>query len=247
VTRADRQPCREGRENDLRLSIVVPVLNEAGTLYDALARLQPLRKRGAEVVVVDGGSSDGSAAAARPFADKVLESPRGRALQMNAGGRAAANDVLLFLHADTRLPPTADLMIRDALRRSARVWGRFDIRLSGDRPLLRVVEFFMNQRSRLTAITTGDQAMFVRREVFERLGGFPELPLMEDVALSARLKRESRPLCLRPRVLASSRKWEREGAVRTILLMWWLRLAFFLGANPSDLARRYYGRDGQQP
>ena len=247
MTRADRQPDQEGRENESHLSIVVPVLNEAATLADALARLQPLRTRGTEIIVVDGGSHDGSETAARPFADAVLVSPRGRALQMNAGARIATGAMLLFLHADTRLPPDADLLICAALKRSGRTWGRFDIRLSGRGPLLRVVEFFMNQRSRLTGIATGDQAIFVSRAAFEKVGGFPALALMEDVAFSARLKRKSRPLRLRARVVASSRKWDREGALRTILLMWRLRLAFFLGADPSDLARRYYGRDGQQP
>lgn len=247
MTRVDRQPGEEARENDLRCSVVVPVLNEAATLAINLARLKPFRTRGAEVIVVDGGSRDGSAEAAGPFADRVLVATAGRASQMNAGARVASGDVLLFLHADARLPPDADLRIRTALERSNRVWGRFDIRLSGHGPLLRVVEFFMNLRSRLTGIATGDQAMFVRRSAFEKLGGFPALALMEDVAFSARLKRESRPLCLRARVVASSRKWEREGALRTIWLMWRLRLAYFLGADPSDLARRYYGHDGQQP
>jgi rSAM/selenodomain-associated transferase 2 len=231
----------------LQVSIVVPVLNEGPMLADLLSSLQPLRARGAEVIVVDGGSHDGSAEAARPLADTVLESPRGRALQMNAGARVASGDVLLFLHADTRLPLHADLLIGAALARSDRVWGRFDVRLSGDRSVLRIVECLMNQRSRLTGIATGDQAIFVRRATFEKVGGFPTLALMEDVAFAARLKRESRPLCLRERVVASSRKWEREGALRTIWLMWRLRLAFFCGADPSDLARRYYRRDGQQP
>jgi rSAM/selenodomain-associated transferase 2 len=246
VTHSDR-PSDQGREHAARLSIVVPVLNEAATLADGLAHLEPLRKRGAEVIVVDGGSHDGSIEAVRAFADTVLSSPQGRALQMNAGARVATGAVLLFLHADTRLPPDADFAIRAALGRSARVWGRFDIRLSGDSTLLRVVEFFMNQRSRLTGIATGDQGIFVKRAAFDKAGGFPALALMEDVAFSARLKRESRPLCLRARVLASSRKWEREGALRTIWLMWRLRLAFFLGADPSDLARRYYRSDGQSP
>lgn len=246
MTRTDRYSDDARREGNARLSIVVPVLNEAATLAESLAHLQPLRVRGAEVIVVDGGSHDGCLDAARPFADTVLASPRGRALQMNAGARAATGAVLLFLHADTRLPPDADLTIRAALAHSARVWGRFDIRLSGERPLLRVVEFFMNLRSRLTGIATGDQAIFVTRAAFDRAGGFPALALMEDVALSARLKHASRPLCLRARVVASSRKWQREGALRTIWLMWRLRLAFFLGADPSDLARRYYRRDHRQ-
>ncbi|MFO1205007.1 MAG: TIGR04283 family arsenosugar biosynthesis glycosyltransferase [Burkholderiales bacterium] len=229
------------------LSIVIPVLDEAQTLATALALLQPLRARSVEVIVVDGGSRDGSAGIARPFADQVLESARGRALQMNVGARAARGSVLIFLHADTRLPPAADDAIRAGLQRSGCRWGRFDVRFSGDRCVLRLVAFLMNQRSRLTGIVTGDQAMFVRRAIFEKVGGFPPLALMEDVALSARLKREGPPLCLRPRVVTSSRKWEREGALRTIWLMWRLRLAFFCGADPGDLARRYYRGDGQLP
>jgi rSAM/selenodomain-associated transferase 2 len=234
----------ETLDDDVRLSVVVPVLNEAPNLADALASLQPLRHRGAEIIVVDGGSLDRSVALARPFADAVLGGPRGRASQMNAGARVARGNWLLFLHADARLPRDADLLIRAAQRHGDRVWGRFDVRLSGDHPLLRIVEFFMNYRSRLTGIATGDQAIFVRRDTFESVGGFPPLPLMEDIALSAQLKRASRPLCLRERVTASSRKWEREGTIRTTLLMWRLRLAFFLGADPSDLARRYYHRNG---
>lgn len=247
MTRTDRPPDETRNEGDAWLSIVVPVLNEAATLPANLAHLQPLRARGAEVIAVDGGSHDGSLEAARPFADSVLASPRGRAAQMNAGARVASGTVLLFLHADTRLPPDADGLIAAALEHGGSVWGRFDIRLSGNAPLLRVVEFCMNLRSRLTGIATGDQAIFVTRTAFEKVGGFPALALMEDIAFSARLKRESRPLCLRARVVASSRRWERAGAVRTILLMWRLRLAFFLGADPSELARRYYSRDGQTP
>lgn len=245
MTPPDRSSDLE-REHALRLSIVVPVLNEGATLADSLAHLQPLRARGAEVIVVDGGSHDRSIEVARPFADAVLASQCGRAWQMNAGAHAATGTVLLFLHADTRLPPAADLTIRAALARSERVWGRFDIRLSGERCLLRVVELFMNGRSRLTGIATGDQGIFVARAAFEKVGGFPPLALMEDVVLSTRLKRESRPLCLRARVVSSSRKWERDGALRTIFLMWRLRLAFFLGADASELARRYY-RDGGVP
>ncbi len=241
----------DGHGDDVRqgvdtwLSIIVPVLDEAETLAEALACLQPLRSRGAEVIVVDGGSRDGGAVIARPFADRVLASARGRAMQMNTGARAAQGSVLLFLHADTRLPPGADSAIDAALMRSNRVWGHFDVGLSSHRLLLRLVAFLMNQRSRLTGIATGDQGIFVRRATFEKVRGFLPLALMEDIALSRQLKRESRPLCLRPPVVTSSRKWEREGALRTIWLMWWLRLAFFCGADPAALARRYYQRDGQ--
>lgn len=227
----------------LRLSIVVPVLNECRVIAACLARLQALRTRGHEVIVVDGGSDDGTATLARPLADHLATSPRGRAAQMNAGARIATGGVLLFLHADTTLPADADHLIRDGLASGCHAWGRFDVRLTGKGAALRIVETCMNLRSRLTGIATGDQAMFVRRTTFEEVGGFPSVALMEDIALSARLKRAGRPLCLGRRVVSSSRKWEREGPLRTIWLMWRLRLAFFLGADPSDLARRYYRSD----
>jgi rSAM/selenodomain-associated transferase 2 len=222
-----------------RLSIVIPVLNEAGLIAEALVRLQPLRARGAELIVVDGGSTDGTADQAAPLVSRLVRAPKGRATQMNAGARAATGDILLFLHADTRLPEDADRVIAEAFAAGA-VWGRFDVRLSGGHPLLRVVEALMNRRSRLTGIATGDQALFVRRDVFERAGGFPEIALMEDIALSRRLKRAARPACPRARVVASSRRWEENGIVRTILLMWWLRLRYFFGADPADLVRVYY-------
>ena len=238
-----RQVWFDRGERALGLSIVMPVLNDAHALTDALRSLEPLRRRGAQIIVVDGGSGDGSVDAARPLADVVLPSSRGRAVQMNTGASVARGDVLLFVHADTRLPVDADLLILEALARNHQSWGRFDVRLNSCHPLLRLVESLMNVRSRLTGIATGDQAMFVRRTTFEKLGGFPPIALMEDVAFAARLKRESKPLCLRARVTVSSRKWEREGAIRTILLMWRLRLAFFLGADPDELARRYYRCD----
>lgn len=245
---ADRHSDGTCHVGDAWLSIVVPVLDEAETLAEVLAHLQPLRSRGAEVIVVDGGSRDASVQIARSFADRVLASARGRALQMNAGARAAHGSVLLFLHADTLLPPAADDAIRTGLAASNRRWGRFDVRLSGERLVLGLVAFLMNQRSRLTGIATGDQGMFVHRATFEKVGGFPPLALMEDIAMSSRLKRESRPLCLRPPVVTSSRKWEREGALRTIWRMWRLRLAFFCGADAGDLARHYYYcRNGRAP
>jgi rSAM/selenodomain-associated transferase 2 len=211
------------------LSVVVPVLNEAAGIRAALEALAPLRARGHEVIVVDGGSSDSTADIAAGLCDRVLSAPRGRAAQMNAGARAANGDMLLFLHADTRLP--ADFTIPDSA-----VWGRFDVRIDGRHPLLKVVACAMNLRSRLTGIATGDQAMFVRRAVFP---GFPEIPLMEDVALSKVLKQRGRPTCLHEKVTTSGRRWEERGVLRTILLMWRLRLLYFLGARPEDLARRY--------
>lgn len=222
------------------LSIIVPVLNEAGIITECLARLQPLRLAGAEVIVVDGSSTDGTAERAAPLATRVLRSHKGRAVQMNAGARAAGGEILLFLHADTALPAEADRCLVGTMAAGA-TWGRFDVRLSGRHPLLRGVETLMNWRSRLTGIATGDQALFVRRDLFERAGGYPEIPLMEDIALSKILKRHARPACLRARVETSSRRWEERGLLRTIFLMWELRLRYFLGADPADLARRYYG------
>ena len=222
-----------------RLSIVMPVLNEAAGIAAALAALAPLRARGAEVIVVDGGSRDGTPDLARPLADRVLTAPRGRALQMNAGATAATGDAVLFLHADTRLPDDADALVFAALK-NMRVWGRFDVRFAdGALPL---VAASMNVRSRLSGIATGDQAMFMTWNAFSRAGGFPEIALMEDVALSACLKHLSRPACLRARVTTSPRRWRRHGTLRTVLTMWRLRLAFYFGADPNRLARAYgYG------
>ena len=217
-----------------RLTILVPVLNEAGGIGEALGALTPLRARGHEVIVVDGGSTDGSADLAAPLCDQLVRSPRGRAAQMNAGARVAHGDALVFLHADTRLPDDAHVLIAEALERSA--WGRFDVRIASERWLLRMVACAMNLRSRLTGIATGDQAIFVRRDAF---AGFPEIPLMEDIAFSRTMKRRSRPACLRARVTTSARRWEANGVLRTILLMWRLRLLYALGITPQRLAREY--------
>jgi rSAM/selenodomain-associated transferase 2 len=222
-----------------RLSIIIPVLDEAERIAAALAALAPFRRNGAEVIVVDGGSRDGTADIARPLADAVVTAPRGRATQMNAGAAGAQGDVLLFLHADTRLPDGADRLIHDGLARTGRAWGRFDIAIAGRRAVLPAVACAMNLRSRLTGIATGDQAMFVTRAAFAQVGGFADIALMEDIELSRRLKRVSPPLALRARVTTSGRRWEQHGVVRTILLMWRLRLAYFLGAEPAVLARRY--------
>lgn len=222
----------------MRLSVVIPALNEATHIGALLADLGPARAAGAELILVDGDSTDGTAALASPAVDRVLTAPRGRSSQMNAGARVAAGDVLWFLHADTRVPPEAPELLLDACRRGA-TWGRFDVRLSGRLPVLRLVERAMSLRSRLTGIATGDQGIFVTRAAFERVAGFPQIPLMEDIAISKALRRQGRPACLRTRVLTSSRRWEEQGAIRTILLMWRLRLAFALGADPHRLARLY--------
>jgi rSAM/selenodomain-associated transferase 2 len=221
------------------ISIIIPALNEAGGIADTLEPLAELRGAGHEVLVVDGGSRDATVQVAAPLADRVLVSGRGRGRQMNAGAAAARGEILLFLHADTRLPPGADRSILEGLDRSGKGWGRFDVRLTGRHPLLRLTARAFSLRSRITGTATGDQAIFVRRGWFERAGGFPDIPLMEDLALSRTLKRMGRPLCLRERVLTSSRRWEERGIVRTILLMWGLRLAYYLGADPAKLARRY--------
>ncbi len=222
-----------------KLSIVVPVLNEAGAICAALHRLARYRSRDVELIVADGGSSDDTVALARPLADRVLMAPRGRAPQMNAGAAAATGSVLLFLHCDCVLPDDADRLVLDGLTQSGAAWGRFDVRIDGRHPLLRVVAAMMNMRSRLTGIATGDQAMFARKDAFEQAGQFPDIPLMEDIAFSRAMKRLSPPLCLRAKVVTSGRRWEKHGVVRTMVLMWRLRLSYFLGADPRDLARRY--------
>lgn len=217
-----------------RLSIVIPTLNEARGIRAALEALEPLRVHGHELIVADGGSRDDTARIAQGLCDRVVQARRGRALQMNAGARAATGDALVFLHADTRLPVHADRMILQALQICR--WGRFDVQIDGSHPLLRVVAFSMNVRSRLTGIATGDQAIFVRRAAF---AGFPEIPLMEDIAFSAAMKRGGRPACLRSRVLTSGRRWESRGVLRTVGLMWRLRLLYFFGVSAERLARRY--------
>ena len=212
----------------------MPTLNEAARIGAALEALAPLRAHGHEVIVVDGGSDDATVDLARPLADRVLTSARGRALQMNAGARAARGEALLFLHADTQLPARADELILRALARSA--WGRFDVEIESRHPLLKVVAAAMNLRSRLSGIATGDQAIFVRRDAFP---GFPQIALMEDIALSRVLKRRGRPACLRERARTSGRRWEARGVLRTIFLMWRLRLLYALGVAPQRLAREY--------
>lgn len=226
------------------LSIVVPVLNEAGQVAQRLALLAPLRARGVEVIVVDGGSQDGTADLARNGADQVVVAPRGRASQMNAGALASRAPHLLFLHADTLLPPNADRLIASALSALTTgtpraCWGRFDVQIDGQLRGLRMVAAFMNARSRLTGIATGDQGLFMTRAAFDAVGGFPPIALMEDVAMSQRLLKLGRPACLRDKVRTSGRRWEQHGLWRTIVLMWRLRLAYFFGASPDQLALRY--------
>ena len=220
------------------LSIVMPALNEAAGIAPLLMALQPLRARGVEIVLADGGSTDGTVQQAAPWVDAVVAPGRGRAVQMNAGAAAASADRLLFLHADTRLPPLADVQVVQALAAGA-CWGRFDVRIAGRPPMLRVVAALMNLRSRLSGIATGDQAIFVSRAAFVQVGGYPVQPLMEDIELSRRLKRLGRPACLRSKVCTSGRRWELHGVWRTIFLMWWLRWRYWRGEPAARLAQAY--------
>jgi len=221
----------------LTVAVVLPVLNEADTLPAALARLQ--EQSPDQIIVVDGGSRDATRRIAQAApAVRLLGSAPGRAVQMNAGAAATSADILLFLHADTRLPPGALDAVRAAVS-AGRVWGRFDVRLDGARAAYRVIEWFMNRRSALTGIATGDQAIFVRRDVFASLGGYAPIALMEDIELSRRLKRIGTPARLAGPVTASVRRWERQGVVCTVLRMWGLRLLFRLGVSPTRLARWY--------
>lgn len=225
------------------LSIIIPALDESENIASCLKALAPLRARGAQIVVVDGGSRDDTVQRALPLAEIVISVTRGRAGQLNSGAARASGTTLLFLHADTRLPEQADALIEDGMRNSRRAWGRFDVRIAGSHPLLPVIAWFMNRRSRLTGIATGDQGIFVTRTAFDRAGGFPAIQLMEDIALCKALKKQGPPLCLRARITTSGRRWEQRGAVATMVLMWRLRLSYFFGADPDKLAEQYYGKN----
>lgn len=228
----------EGTNAAPQLSIIVPCLNEAAGIGATLERLQPLRTCGAEVIVVDGGSSDASIALAAPLADRILAAPRGRAAQMNAGAAVARGAALLFLHADTQLPEGALEQVMSRLQ-GPHCWGRFDVRISGRPAMLRVVACMMNWRSRWTGIATGDQALFMNRQAFDAVGGFPGQPLMEDIEMSKRLRTLSRPACISRKVTTSGRRWETHGVWHTIFLMWRLRWAYWRGIPPGQLAEVY--------
>ncbi len=235
------------------LSIIVPVLNESGVISRTLRQLQAMRKRGVQVIVVDGGSHDATLIECNPLADEVCSSEPGRACQMNYGAQIARGDVLLFLHADTLLPEVADQIVMRALGKleqndigkspdracSQKEWGRFDVIISGRHPMLAVIGLLMNLRSRLTGIATGDQGIFVSRRLFNTIGGFPDQPLMEDIAMSTLLKSHCKPACLREKVITSGRRWETRGIWRTIGLMWYLRWRYWRGESPETLAQRY--------
>jgi rSAM/selenodomain-associated transferase 2 len=230
------------------LSIVLPVLNEAQGIAGVLRALAPMQARGVQIIVVDGGSTDDTvkralqalqdSAGAAPW-QVITQVPAGRANQMNAGARQARAPLLLFLHADTLLPPQADALVAGVLREGMPQWGRFDVWIQGQHPMLHVVAALMNLRSRLSGIATGDQALFMTRAAFDQVGGFPAQPLMEDIEISKRLLRLSSPACLRERVITSGRRWETRGLWRTVLLMWRLRFAYWRGVSPQLLAERY--------
>jgi rSAM/selenodomain-associated transferase 2 len=221
----------------MNISVIIPVLNEETSIALTLRSLVELTPF--EVIIVDGGSTDRTAEICQQFAVKLLASQRGRARQMNLGARQASGDVLLFLHADTGLPASAFTDIATALGNPRYVGGRFDVELDGKHWMLKIVGAMINYRSRLSKVGTGDQAIFVRREVFERLGGYPDIPMMEDIAFCRALKRIGDVACLRSRVMTSARRWERDGVWRTILTMWVLKFLYFAGVPPARLKRFY--------
>ncbi len=224
-----------------KLSIIVPCLNEAQQIEASLLTLQALRQRGHEIIVCDAGSTDNTQQLASPLCDIFILADKGRALQMNAGAAQATGDVLCFLHADTHSPLNLDTHIFQALQQTQRVWGRFNIRLSGRHFAFRLIERLINLRSRISGVASGDQGIFIYRSVFNRLGGYKAIALMEDIELSKRLRGISKPACIKqPPLLTSSRRWEEHGITRTVLLMWKLRLKYFLGSNPQQLASEYH-------
>lgn len=229
---------RAPTSSDMRPSIIIPVLNEAPNLPDLSRQLQALVQVGAEALFVDGGSDDDTPSLAESAGFRVIRGERGRARQMNSGAKAACGDVLIFLHADTTLPAGA-LQAIEATLRAGHAWGRFDVCIAGRPWMLGVVAHLMNRRSRITGIATGDQAMFMTREAFESVGGFPDQPLMEDIEISRRLRASSRPACLRIKVTTSGRRWESRGVWRTIFLMWRLRWDYWRGVPPDRLAEAY--------
>jgi len=230
---------KQERASPLRLSIIIPALNEEASIVAMLQRLQAMRRRGHEVIVVDGGSSDETVVRATALADQIIHSKSGRARQMNAGAEQAHGDLLWFLHADTWVPEEGDILLSKTLEDQKARWGRFDVRLSGRHPLFWLIARMMNLRSCLTRIATGDQGIFVHRALFTQVRGYPNQPLMEDIALSKRLKKFSKPLCIDTPLITSSRRWESRGILRTMFLMWRLRFYYALGVDPVHLARLY--------
>lgn len=221
----------------MKLSIVIPALNESAVIQQTLNDLQHLRRRGHELILVDGGSDDNTIYLADGLVDQIVNAPRGRSLQMNAGAESAVGDALLFLHADTSLPENAASLVAKCLRSEG--WGRFDVRLTGRHFLFRIIERLISWRSRITGIASGDQGMFISTALFKRLGGYAPMPIMEDIELSRRLVKIQRPHCLRACVTTGSRRWEQNGIVATVLLMWRLRLKYYTGTAPEILVKAY--------
>tara|TARA_R110000824_G_scaffold288508_2_gene476521 strand:+ start:92698 stop:93399 length:702 start_codon:yes stop_codon:yes gene_type:complete len=226
--------------DSIKISIVIPVLNEAEALNRLLPSLQTYRKNGHEIILVDGGSHDRTLAVARPLVDRYIQTVKGRSHQMNEGAEVARHAILLFLHADSVLPETADKFIIEALDSGRHCWGRFNIRLSNTRIAYKVIAWAINLKSTLSGIATGDQAIFVRKKDFEDIGAYDRIPLMEDVALSKKLLKLSRPACIKSKLTTSSRRWEKHGICNTIFLMWRLRIAYFFGVRPDKLVEHYY-------
>ncbi len=222
----------------MAIGVVIPVLNEWQRVESLLEKAEEWHV--GEVIFVDGGSTDGTQDILDALGAHWIASRQGRALQMNEAARRVRGDILVFLHADTDVGEDAFKLISVLFERYPDiVGGRFDVRLSGKGVMFRVIEFMINLRSRLTRISTGDQAMFVRRDVFESLGGFPEQPILEDIEFSRRLKRAGHVICLRNKVVTSSRRWEQHGIFRTVLLMWKIRLFYWFGVSPDRLAKMY--------
>jgi len=219
------------------ISIIIPVLNEEDSIKPLLQQLQKIRQQGHEVIVVDGGSTDKTVSLSELLADKVITSSAGRAIQMNKGASHSKNEILWFLHADTLIPEGAIKHIQHALKN--RLWGRFNIHLSGKNILFRIIGTMMNLRSCLSGIVTGDQGIFIDKLLFNQTGGFPNIPLMEDIAISKNLKKFSRPACVKEKLITSSRRWEKNGILSTVFLMWKLRFLFWLGVSANKIALQY--------
>lgn len=222
----------------MKLSIIIPVLNEEENLAKLAGQLQSIKNQGHEVIIVDGGSVDNTLTIAHEVTDAIVVCAPGRAVQMNNGAAVATGDVYLFLHVDTFLPDNIIQIIFD-LSPQESFWGRFDVRLSSEKKVYRLIEWLINFRSCLTSIATGDQAIFIEKNLFHRIGGFPEIALMEDVEISRQLKKLSASVCVKQKVITSSRRWESKGVVATVLMMWKLRLYYFLGVSPEKLNRLY--------
>ena len=222
------------------ISIIIPTFNESHSIKNTLNSLMPLVQEGHELIIVDGGSNDDTVSICKHYTDNVFIAPKGRSSQMNSGAKKASKDTLVFLHADTILPTHAGSLITNALSQSNNKWGHFQVRFNGSRPILRVIEFLMNTRSCITGIVTGDQTIFIRKTLFEKINGYRDIPLMEDIEISKSLKKYSKPICMKTSVLTSSRRWETNGYIKTIVLMWKLRLFYFFGVPADKLVKLYY-------